>query len=177
MHVSSKKMAFLGLLLAVAMVLTLLGGYFEPATLFFMAAAAFCTGIAVRECSLGPGAAFLFAGICLALIIAPNKLYCLTYGAMSLYIYVRELAFEKIATAPAMQRRTFVFWCIRYAVFNVMYIPTLIFLPKLIYPGKMSLWLLLIFAVAGQFVLLIYDKAYEYFQAVVWNKLRRQLKL
>lgn len=45
MHVSSKKMAFLGLLLAVAMVLTLLGGYFEPATLFFMAAAAFVQGL------------------------------------------------------------------------------------------------------------------------------------
>ena len=58
MHVNAKKIAFLGLLLAVAMVLTLVGGYFDPSTLFFMAAAAFCTGIAVRECGLYPGFAF-----------------------------------------------------------------------------------------------------------------------
>ena len=90
MHVSAKKIAFLGLLLAVAMVLTLIGGYFEPSTLFFMAAAAFCTGIAVRECGLYPGAAFLAAGILLAFFLAPNKLYIITYGGMSLYIYIRE---------------------------------------------------------------------------------------
>lgn len=177
MHVNAKKMAFLGLLLALAMVLTLIGGYFEPSTLFFMAAAAFCTGIAVRECGLYPGAAFLIAGILLAFILAPNKLYIITYGGMSLYIYVRELAFEKIGDAKRLRHRMAVFRVIRYVMFNVMFLPVLFLLPKLIYPGELSPALTAALIVGGQVVLFVYDKAYDYFQATMWNRLRKSLKL
>ena len=177
MHVNAKKMAFLGLLLAVAMILTLIGGYFEPSTLFFMAAAAFCTGIAVRECGLYPGVAFLIAGVLLAAFLAPNKLYIITYGAMSLYIYVRELAFEKIGDSKTMQHRTAVFWIVRYIMFNVMFLPALFLLPKLIYPGELTAALKAGLIVGAQIALFIYDKAYEYFQATMWNRLRRSLKL
>ena len=177
MHVNAKKIAFLGLLLAVAMVLTLVGGYFDPSTLFFMAAAAFCTGIAVRECGLYPGFAFLIAGILLAFLLAPNKLYIITYGGMSLYIYVRELAFEKIADARRLTHRTALFWVVRYVMFNIMYIPVLFLLPKLIYPGDLSPVILAVLIIGAQIVLFIYDRAYDYFQAVMWSRLRRQLRL
>lgn len=177
MHVNAKKMAFLGLLLAVAMVLTLIGGYFEPSTLFFMAAAAFCTGIAVRECGIYAGLAFLLAGILLAFFLAPNKLYIITYGGMSLYIYIRELSFEKIADAKRMKHRTAVFWVIRYFMFNVMFLPALFLLPKLIYPGEMSSAVVAGLIVGAQVILFVYDKAYDYFQATMWNRLRRSLKL
>ena len=177
MHVNAKKIAFLGLLLAVAMILTLIGGYFEPSTLFFMAAAAFCTGIAVRECGLYPGFAFLIAGILLGFFLAPNKLYIITYGGMSLYIYVRELAFEKIAASRTMRHRTAVFWAVRYIMFNVMFVPILFLLPQLIYPGKISPVILAGLIVGAQVVLFVYDKVYDYFQAVVWNRLRKNFRL
>ncbi len=177
MHVNAKKVAFLGLLLAVTMVLTLLGGYFEPSTLFFMAAAAFCTGIAVRECGLYLGLGFFIAGVLLGLILAPNKLYIITYGAMSLYIYLRELAFEQIARVKALKHRTAVFWVVRYVLFNLMFLPILFGMPKLIYPGDLSPALMAAMALGGQIVLLVYDKAYEYFHITIWNKLRKQLKL
>ncbi len=177
MHVSAKKIAFLGLLLAVAMVLTLIGGYFEPSTLFFMAAAAFCTGISVRECGLYPGAAFLIAGILLAFFLAPNKLYIITYGGMSLYIYIREFVFEKIGDSRTMRHRTAVFWAVRYIVFNVMFLPILFFLPQVFYPGTISPIFMAGLIVGAQVVLFVYDKAYDYFQAAMWNRIRRSLKL
>lgn len=177
MHVNAKRIAFLGLLLAVTMVLTLIGGYFEPSTLFFMAAAAFCTGIAVRECGLYLGLGFLIAGVLLALILAPNKLYIITYGAMSLYIYLRELAFEQIARIKTLRHRTAVFWAVRYILFNLMFLPILFGMPKLIYPGELSPVLMAVTAAGGQVVLLVYDKAYDYFHITIWNKLRKQMKL
>lgn len=177
MYVSGKKIAYLGLLLALAMVLTLLGGYFEPSTLFFMAAAAFCTGIAVREWGLYFGAAFMAAGIILGVLLAPNKLYMLTYGGMSLYIYIREFAFEKIADSRRISKRTIAFWIVRYVTFNLMYIPILILFPKLIFSGELSVWIYVILIAAGQAALLIYEKAYDYFQVMIWGKLRRYLKI
>ena len=177
MHVNAKKIAFLGLLLAIAMVLTLIGGYFEPSTLFFMAAAAFCTGIAVRECGLYGGFAFMAAGVLLAFFLAPNKLYIITYGGMSLYIYAREFAFEKIADSRTMRHRTAVFWAIRYAVFNIMFLPRLFFLPKVFYAGTISPLIMAGLIVGAQIALFIYDKAYDYFQVTMWNRIRKSLKL
>lgn len=177
MHVNAKRIAFLGLLLAVAMVLTLIGGYFEPSTLFFMAAAAFCTGIAVRECGLYLGGGFFIAGVLLALVLAPNKLYIITYGAMSLYIYGRELAFEQIARAKNMRHRSAVFWIARYIIFNLMFLPILFGMPKLIYPGELSPVLMAVLVAGGQAVLFVYDKAYDYFHITIWNKLRKQMRM
>lgn len=177
MHVNAKKMAFLGLLLAVAMILTLIGGYFEPGTLFFMAAAAFCSGIAVRECGRYLGAAFVIAGVLLAFFLAPNKMYIITYGGMSIYIYLREFAFDIIADAKKINHRTAVFWGVRYVLFNLMFIPAMLLLPRLFYPGEMSLPLRGAVILGAQVVLYIYDQAYEYFQAVLWNRLRKSLRL
>lgn len=177
MHVNAKKMAFLGLLLAVAMILTLIGGYFEPSTLFFMAAAAFCSGIAVRECGRYLGAAFVIAGILLAFFLAPNKMYIITYGGMSIYIYFREFAFDTIADVKKINHRTAVFWGVRYILFNLMFIPAILILPRLFYPGDMSLILRIVIILGAQVVLYIYDRAYEYFQAVLWNRLRKCLRL
>ena len=133
-----KGNGILGLLLAVAMDLTLIGGYFEPSTLFFMAAAAFCQGIAVRECEYLRRACLFACRNLACLFLAPNKLYIITYGGMSLYIYIRELSFEKLPMPKRMKHRTAVFWVIRYFMFNVMFLPALFLLPKLIYPGEMS---------------------------------------
>lgn len=173
MHVNAKKMAVLGLLLAFAVILNLLAAMIEPSTLFLLAAAAMCTGIAVREYGLRMGFAFLAAGILLALILSPQKLYCLTYGAMSIYIYIRELIWERLAQAENIKHRGIWLWASKYIVFNVMFIPILIFFPKLIYSGDLTLPLYLLAILLGQAALWIYDKAYDYFQNFIWNRLRR----
>ncbi len=173
----ARKIAFLGLLLAIAIVLTLIGGYFDISTLSFMAAAAFCTGIAIRECGLYLGGGFGIAGVLLAFMLAPNKLYVLTYACMSLYIFAREWIFERIAISKKIRYPRLKFWIFKYLIFNVMYIPVLIFLPQLIFVGYVSPALRIVLIVAGQIVLFIYDRVYDYFQYVLWGRLRKKFKM
>ncbi|HWT76899.1 MAG TPA: hypothetical protein VN258_19535 [Mobilitalea sp.] len=179
MYLNAKKLAFLGLLLAFDVVLIILSGILEFNTLFLLAAASFCVGIAIRESSKQFGFGFFLASILLGLILAPNKFHCITYAAMGLYLVVVEYAFDQLAKIKgnSNSRRKSLFWLIKYLTFNVMYLPILFLLPKLIYQGNLNIKLLAVFILAGQVALFIYDKAYEYFQRSVWGKMRGYLKL
>ena len=61
MHVGAKKMAFSGLILALAVILIVLSGVLEINTLFLLAAAAFLVGVIIREFSLKYGTAFFLS--------------------------------------------------------------------------------------------------------------------
>jgi hypothetical protein len=50
-------------------------------------------------------------------------------------------------------------------------------MPKLIYEGDLNLRILGVLCSAAQILLFIYDKAYEYFQSTVWNKIRKYMRL
>ena len=86
MHVTAKKIAFCGLMLAFTIVCIALGSVIETNTLFLLAAASYFVGIVHREAGAGMGAAFYLAGVFLGFLVSPNKLYVLSYGAMGLYI-------------------------------------------------------------------------------------------
>ena len=58
MLVNGKKMAVSGLLMALSVVMIILSGVLDFNTLFFLAAAAFCVGIIVREYELKTGIVF-----------------------------------------------------------------------------------------------------------------------
>jgi hypothetical protein len=177
MLLTPKKLAFLGLLLSLSILLIILSGMFEFNTLFLLAAASFCIGIAIRESSIRIGIGYYLAGIFLGFLLAPNKLYCLTYAAMGLYIVILELAYERLTYVKWVKYRIATFWIIKYLAFNVMYIPILIYLPKLIYPGPMNKGLLGVFLLAGQIVVYVFDKAYLSFHHSVWGKIRTKLHL
>lgn len=172
MLLGAKRVAFLGLLLAFAVILVILGGIIESSTLFLLAGASFCVGIAIRESGIRFGIGFLIASTLLSLILAPNKFYCITFAGMGLYLVIIEFSWEKLATVKWNRDRKGVFWMIKFVTFNSLYIPMILFLPKLIFPGNSSKELLAVSLLAGQFVLIIYDQAYRYFQRSVWGKLR-----
>jgi hypothetical protein len=176
MLLNAKKMAFLGLLLSIDVILIILSGVFEFNTLFLLGAAAFCVGIAIREVGLSLGLGFYIASVILGFMLAPNKLYCITYGGMGMYIIAREFAWEKLAKAKNISNRSTALWIIKYMAFNLMYLPILLFLPKLIYQGDISKIIYLLLIIAGQIILYIYDQAYEYFQGTIWSKIRHKLK-
>lgn len=177
MLLNTRKLAFLGILLAVTVLLIILSGVFEFNTLFLLGAASFGVGIAIRESGLRIGLGFYMAAILLSLILAPNKLYCITFGAMGLYLIMEEFAFEKLAHVKGKLDRGKLFWTIKYIVFNLMFIPILIFLPKLIYQGEINQGLLIGAFLAGQIILFIYDVAYNYFQKQIWGKVRKNMNL
>lgn len=177
MYVNAKKIAFLGLLLAGTTLLVIFSGIWEFNTLFLLAGASFAVGIAIRECGLRIGLGFYIASVLLSFILAPNKIYCITYSAMGLYLVAIEYFFIILSKINWKKNRIILFWVIKYVVYNLMFIPILFFLPKLIYQGEINSGLLILIIIAGQIVLFIYDSAHNYFQKNIWEKVRRKLNI
>lgn len=177
MLINAKKLAFLGLLLSFDVILVILSGVLEFNTLFLLAAASFCVGVAIRECNLQLGFGFFLGSVLLSFILAPNKLYCFTYAAMALYLVIIEFTFVQLVKVKNSNNRIRIFWIIKYLVFNALFLPILFLLPKMIYEGNLNQGLIIVLLLGGQLVLFIYDKAYEYFQRSVWSKIRKYLKL
>ena len=87
MHVSGKKIAISGLLVAFSAVMLILSSVIETNSLFLIAAASFCVGIAIREWGIRFGMGFLIASTLVNVFVAPNKFYCLT-------VYVSQPCFR-----------------------------------------------------------------------------------
>ncbi len=177
MFLKAKRIAFLGLLLAVAVLLIIGSGIFEVSTLFLLGGASFCVGIAIRECGMRLGVGFFIAALLLSLILAPNKVYCFTFAGMAIYLIMIELAWERLARVTWRKNRNLILWLFKFMVFNGLYVAALIFLPDLIFPGKISGGLLALLIGGGQLALIIYDQAYNYFQRSIWTKLSGYLRL
>lgn len=175
MHVKAKKMAFSGMLLALTIVCMLLGSMIETSTLFLLAAASFFVGIVLREFGEKTGIAFYLAGVLLGLIAAPNKFYVVSYAAMGLYILIIELAWPRLGKLSENSNRRRMFWVLKYVVFNLIYIPSVLFFQELLFARKLSTGVLLGVLAAGQVGLFIYDRAYEFVQRELWNKFRGRL--
>lgn len=176
MHVKAKQMAFLGVLAALDIILMVLASILEINTLFLLAAAAFLVGIAIREFGLRLGSSFFVVCALLGLFLSPNKLYVLTFTGFSLYIIWNEMAFAFLSRARFQNKRKILFLLSKLIFFNLLYIPAIIWLPKLFFAGTMNTNLYILFIILGQPALLIYDKAYEYFQTIVWGNFRKRLK-
>lgn len=175
MHVKAKKMATAGLLVAFSVVMLILSSVIETSSLFFIAAASFCVGIAICEWGIRFGFGFLVASIILNLLLAPNKLYCITFGGMGLYLLFSEMLWEWIASKRVMSHRTVILWVGKYLIFNLIYLPILWFMPSLVFTKDITGGLEIILLLAGQVVLFVYDVAYRYFQSNVWGRLRTRL--
>lgn len=175
MHVKAKKMAFGGLLLALTIVCMALGSVIESSTLFLLAAASYFVGIMIRETGMKTGAAFYIAAVLLGLIVSPNKLYVVSFAAMGFYILVIEQAHRMLGRTAAKGNRKLRFWIVKYALFNVLYIPTLLVFQQVLFGRSLSaVWVLAMIA-AGQLGILIYDQAYVYVQTHIWNKYRGRI--
>ncbi len=175
MHVGAKKMATAGLLVAFSVIMLVLSSVIETNSLFLIAAASFCIGIAIREWGLRFGFGFLIASTVLSVFVAPNKLYCITFGGMGLYLWLSEVLWEKLASAKEIHHRNVKLWIGKYAIFNLIYIPILIFLPSLIFTKDVTGVIAILLFVAGQVVLFVYDYAHRYFQSHIWGRLRTRL--
>ena len=172
MHIGTKRIATSGLLVAFTVIMMILSSVVESSSLFFIGAASFCIGIAIREWGIWFGLAFLVASTMLNLMLAPNKMYCLTFAGMGLYLWLSELLWERIASAPKLSYRTIKLWIGKTAIFNLLYIPILLFFPSLFIVKKLTGVLTIILFFGGQIVFVVYDVAYRYFQSRIWGRLR-----
>lgn len=175
MHVSGKKIAISGLLVAFSAVMLILSSVIETNSLFLIAAASFCVGIAIREWGIRFGMGFLIASTLVNVFVAPNKFYCLTFAGMGVYLLFSEYLWNKIAAKADMKNRTRTLWFGKYVIFNCIYVPTLLFFRELFFVKKVQGILLVVFWLIGQIALFVYDRVYIYFQGVIWGKFRMKL--
>jgi hypothetical protein len=165
MLLKSKEMAFLGMLLAITVLLIVLAGIIETNTLFFLVAASYAVGIAIKKAHFKMGLAFYIAACLLSFFIAPNKIYVVTFAFLGLYMLLSEGAFEVVAQSQTIKNRFHALWLAKIIIFNSLYLPCIFFFPQLIISQSIaqlpSWWLLLAIAV-GQVFLVIYDYAYRY---------------
>lgn len=174
MHVETKRVALAGLLAAFAVILVSLGAVIETNTLFLIAAASFCVGIAIREWGILKGAGFWLACVLLCIMIAPNKFYGITFAAMGLYLLFSEWLWERLASAKAMKHRVTFLWLGRYFFFNCIYIPLILFFPNLLFARSLSGFWFWIALLIGEVVLFVYESVYAYFQRTIWGKFRHR---
>lgn len=178
MYLKSKKVAFLGLLTAFSVVLIILSGVIEMSTLFILALAGCMTGIAIAEFGIALGAGQFAASLILGLLLAPNKMYCLTYSMIAIYIVLTEtmmrVADRKIEN---IQRRKMIVIGMKYLIFNLLYLPLLFGMPKLIYHGELSTMVYAALIVGGQVVLYLCDIVYHSFMSYYFREIRKRLHM
>ncbi|MBA4699487.1 MAG: hypothetical protein H2212_08615 [Ruminococcus sp.] len=172
MHVKAKKVAFGGLLLALTIVCMALGSVIETNTLFLLAAASYFVGIVIREMGMRMGLAFYLAAVLLGFLLAPNKLYVISFAAMGFYILAIEFAWNLLGRTQEKINRRVLLWGVKYLIFNLLYLPMLLFFQQLLFGRSLPLLWLVGAIGAGQVGLWIYDKAYEYMQQHIWGKFR-----
>lgn len=177
MHVAAKRIAVLGLSMALAIILIVLSGIIEVNTFFLLAAASFFTGIAIYEFGVGSGAAFCAGSVLLGFILAPNKFYVITYFGLSFYILAVEFVWKVLFKQNYSKKNRSIVLVLKFVLFNILYIPVLWFFPSMLLTVKMSTPMFLLLLLGGQLILLVYDKAYEYFMVHYWIKFRRRLGL
>lgn len=175
MHVKVKNLAVSGLLMAFAVVLIILSGILDFNTLFFLAAAAFLIGIIIREFQLKQGVAFFIGCLLLGFILAPQKLYCITYGMMGIYVLAVEALWQYLGKCPKMAGRKKIFTAGKFIIFNLLYLPALFLFPKLLFAGEIADMALLTFVLGGQAAWILFDMAYEYFLIRMWEQIREKL--
>lgn len=161
--------------MALAVLCIVLSGVLRSNTLFLLAAASFFVGVMIRESGLLAGLAFYVGTVVLGSLLAPQKLYCITFAVMGGYILASEWIF-RLAGRRRKGRRIFL-WTGKFLFFNLFYLPVLFIFPRLLFAkGIGGIWLWAA-AAAGQLLFLIYDQAYAYFLTVLWEGFRGRLGL
>lgn len=172
MHVKAKVIAFCGLLLALSVLCMAMGSVLETSTLFLLAASSYFVGIVIREFGIKAGTAFYLADVLLGFIVAPNKFYVLTFAAMGFYVLAVEKTWDILGRCRSTLPRRGIFWTVKYIVFNILYIPTVLFFQELLFARELPELVQAGVILVGQAGLWIYDRAYEYSQVHIWGRIR-----
>ena len=175
MHLKAKRAAFGGLLLAMTVIFMFLGSVIETNTLFLLAAASFFVGVVFREFGQMTGLAFYLSAVLLGFLLAPNKLYVITFAGMGFYIWGREFIWKILERSAGVKRKMQWYRLAKVILFNGLYLPLILGYGELFFGGEISEWLRYSSVLAGQVIFALYDKAYDYGQLHIWGKISNRL--
>lgn len=158
-----KKIAFLGILLALNQILLIFSSIFPTNKLFFLGMASLPISIVIIEKGLKSGVLFYIASSILAVILVPNKLYIIPYilffGIYGLLKYLiekdRYLALEYI---------------IKIIIFNILFLIGYFIAKNLIF-----IKLNYIIIIGIQIIFLVYDYAYGVFINYYYKEIRKRI--
>ncbi len=178
MYVSKTKiMAVLSVMAALSTVLTVLGTVISVNTVFFTSAAAFLVGIAVISYGMVYGTIFFFVCMALDFFVNPNKLHVVLYAALAGYILLSEGTYLLLARMKDGKGKEWLHRGIRFVIFEALYLPFLIFLPKLFVSDTMLAkpWFMLVMIPGGVVVWFLYELAYFVVKRMFREKFARIL--
>lgn len=176
MHVKTKRITFLGLLLALATILQFLGSYLEVSTLSFLVLSSLCLGIAIYETNLKLGFGFFVASAALSFFLMPDKFYSLTYGCLCIYIYFTEVIRRK----TVLRNHPIILWVVKLLFFNGGFLfPALYFFPEFLFTVEMTwnVWIYLGIIAVAQVFLILFDRLYNQIIPGYWEYLKRRLRI
>lgn len=175
MHIRSKEIAYMGMLMAVAIVFILIGCYFEMSTIFFLAAASFLAGCVERNLSLAKAMIFVAGTTLIGVILSPQKLYLATFFGFCVYVLLAEWIQEKKEKGQTSFLVKGSVW-IKGIVYHVMLVTAVVLMQYLtglsqitksdiyrLFSGH-TVILVIVCIVAAEILWLLFDKAYFLFQ-------------
>ena len=112
------------------------------------------------------GFAMMFGGSVMDVLVAT---------AMGFWLVGSEIVWQLLARNESIRHRTLCFWIGKYVLFNLIYIPTLIWGTQLFMAKKVEGMFFMVLLLAGQVALWIYDRAHLYMQIYIWGKFRKKL--
>lgn len=171
MHVNrTRALAGVAVLSAFSLILLLLGTFVSVNTLFFTALAAYLIGYSINKYGLGHGGMQLAVCTLLDLFLNPDKLHWVLYLCLGGYILLSEVVFCKWNHIGDLKKKMRVQLIYNWILFNIIYIPLILFFRELLFAGSLpggvdgnsAVGLVIIWG-AGQIGWIIYDKAYRVF--------------
>ena len=129
----TKRVATLGVMAAISVILLVLGTLISVNTVFFTAMAAFLVGIAVVKYGFGAGIMLFLGCAVLDLILNPNKLHVLLYLALAGFILISEGSYILLEKRIFDQKkRNLIHLICRFTFFMTVYSLLFFLLPKLL---------------------------------------------
>ena len=178
MHVEqTKRIAGVGMLSALSVLLLAAGSFVTVNTLFLTALAAYLVGYAIFRYGLPAGLMQCVICTLLDAFLNPDKFNFFVYLGFGIYIIFSEFVFQKankIKDPKKKMRRQLIY---NWILFNIIYIPTVLFFENILireaaFNGSTQKWILL---AVGQVGWWIYDKAYrEFFRFLRERKLLKK---
>ncbi|MCM1245855.1 MAG: hypothetical protein NC293_09470 [Roseburia sp.] len=180
MHINkTRALAGVALLSAFSLLLLLLGTFASVNTLFFTAMAAYLVGYSISKYGLSYGGMQLAVCVLLDIFLNPDKFHWFLYLCLGVYIFLSEVSFRKWNRIADLRKKMRVQLIFGWILFNIIYIPVLLFFRKLFFTGSLpgglsgdSVLGCVVFWLAGQAGWFLYDKAYR-----VFFKILRERKL
>ncbi len=168
----TKRIAVMGVLAALSTVLLVLGTFISVNTLFFTAAASFLAGIVLLRFGKKEGLLFYVVCAVLDFIINPNKVHVLLYLALAGYVVLSELTYSFLRGEEKKAKE----WrhrLVRFCLFLVIYVPCIIFFPKLFVSGQIlqKSWIFPALLGGGVIGWFLYDIAYAVFKKVLAERI------